>query len=463
MRLSAKLRHHLERQMIKRGLVWPMLPILASEIEEVSAPPLADGQRRITLLALNPDRFNTDLDILASTGRFRILRFPFDYQALVLLAFYRADQRADKIRFYAPASDDVALLSARSRCRRYLRRLLPKLFAKLGVDAVMSAAFSYRQDFELGSVADETGTPWFVMHSECFKPSIGHQRDLVKLGQSFGQFTGTKLLVHNDLARDLFIESGYVTEDKALTSGCLRMDEFVKGLANGKSHTKSKRKTVVFFSFFHGICLGTNLDLAQKKLKGNWSSDGITGFVKLFEGCHLALAELASEHPEIDVIIKCKWGQGWFERIRDAMGEGGLDSDNIPNLTLVDDVPAHDLIDRADVVVSFGSTTLAEAGIAGKPIVFPYFAEVHRPEYTNHVFCRDDLHLFDVAESPEMIKALVVRRLEDPVVDPEIMRDRLEFFERYVCKADGNSVDRYARQIEEAVMDSRLNGQQAAE
>jgi len=443
--------------MMRRGLVWPLLPLLASEIEEVRVPAAAEGQRQRTLLALNAKRFSTDLEILARTGRFRVLRFPFDYQALVLLAFFQAEQRKDYYRFYSPLADDRAMLSARSRCRHYLRRLLPRLFAKLGVDAVISAALGYKQDFDLGAVAHEIGTPWIVMHRETFKSSIGHQRDVVKFGQSFGRFSGTKLLLHNDLTRDLFIESGFIEPEDALTSGCMRMDDFIGNLANEMPACSSERKTVVFFSFFHSICLGSNIELLQTKLKGTWSQDGEEGFVKLFEGSHGALAELARDHPDIDVIIKCKWGKGWFERIEDAVRARGMDPETMPNLKLVDDEPAHDLIDRADVVVSFGSTTVAEAAIAGKPVVFPYFAEVHRPHYTDYVLCRDDRHLFDVAESPEMIKTLVLHRLEDPCIDPEIMRGRVAFFERYVCKADVNSVDVCARQIEEAIAESKMH------
>jgi lipid A disaccharide synthetase len=128
-----------------------------------------------------------------------------------------------------------------------------------------------------------------------------------------------------------------------------------------------------------------------------------------------------------------------------------LELSEIPNLKLDAETPAHQLIEAADVVVSFGSTTMAEAALAGKPVVVPYFAEVHRNDYTDYVFCRDDLHLFDVAESPEAIEQLVQQRLLDPVIEAAVMEHRAAFFERYVSNCEGNSLDQYLAAIEDAI------------
>jgi len=444
MDLWAKVRDKLLRQCMRFNLVQPVFWFILRAVSEVPSPAADNSPPKPTLLALNPMRFRGDLDILANSGRYRVLRFPFKYQASLVLAFYRPQDRADVFRFYAPDSTDE-LLVRRTRLHRYLGRLLPPLFERLGVDAVISPAIHYKQDIDIGAAAHNLKTPWIVMHRENFKASPGHRADILTLGHSYRRFLGSRLIVQNEIMRRALIESGFVSPDRISNCGCLRMDAFTAAIRMPAETGTKSRKSVVFFSFFHGVCIAPLREHILADFDIVWSKDGNSGFVELFNETHGALGELARDHPEIDFVIKPKWGKPrWFDMIRNAIRQRGIEPDQLSNLVLTDDQPVVDLIRQADVVVSFGSSTMVEAAFAGKPVIVPYFAEALSAQYRNYVHCQEDFGLFDIVASAEALKDMVLTRLAHPEINPEIERGRQELFDRYLGSGDDSALNRHA-------------------
>ena len=97
----------------------------------------------------------------------------------------------------------------------------------------------------------------------------------------------------------------------------------------------------------------------------------------------------------------------------------------------------------------FGSTTILDAGLGGKPVVIPHFEEVNRKPYSEHVLLREHYDLYDVAKSPESFANLIVERLGNPFIDEEISVKRQKAFEKWISPLDAAATERYLELLTE--------------
>ena len=135
----------------------------------------------------------------------------------------------------------------------------------------------------------------------------------------------------------------------SLEDSVLRADDKI----GKKTALADECKRVSFFSFAPGACL-PHLQLEY------WPKDPKAGFVTFFRNAHVGFAELARERPDIEFVIKPKWGDRWIREIESVLRQGGVPAD-LPNLTIDATLDAHELILASNVVLGFGST-LANAG-----------------------------------------------------------------------------------------------------
>ncbi len=88
-----------------------------------------------------------------------------------------------------------------------------------------------------------------------------------------------------------------------------------------------------------------------------------------------------------------------------------------------------------------------EASIAGKPIIYPLFAEAGDKKYSDFICFSDALDMFDVAENSENYKKIIMNRFDSFKVSKEVMKLRGVQFERYVSTLKSNSTQKYAELI----------------
>ncbi len=408
-----------------------------------------------TILAINSKRFRDDPQHLIETGKFRVLGLGFDWLAILGSQFYAPGM--GRARYHPEADETLAL--AQKRYWEFLSEFLPRLYRKLGVDCVVSACIDYPQDFDWGVITHRTGTPFIIFHKENLATSPGMIERFETWSGSLGKFKGTHVIVHNDTVRQALIRPGYVQPDQISSLGCLRMDAFLNDIRNGKAETSTReRPLVTFFSFGPGIGLG--------KLFGGprlWPDEaGGIGFFKAFRSAHIAIARLAQDHPDIDVIIKPKWGGDWIEKIIDVLHNTGIDIDDIPNLSIQPDVSAQDLIFSSTVVVSYGSTVQLEAAVAGKPVVVPFLDEMHEDRYQDLIFFRDQMDdLFDVARTDIEFRSIIEKRLKDPEISERCMTQRRKSFDSLVSCIQGGAADRYSDFVLQSIAKQKAINQAA--
>lgn len=424
-----------------RGIYWPLLWRFRRGIYEVTVPGIRPAPGVPAVLALSPMRFRSDLEVMAATGRVRI--FAMDKPTLNILTNLYYDGLAPRYPDLHNAPEGSRIRVVQKRFQAYLEGLLTILYDERGIGVVLSAAYYYAQEQDIAMVSQRLGYPWVVLHKENLATAPAHRKVFEDLCRVMNGFKGERVVVHNMPMREALIDCGFAEPAKVSALGCLRMDGFLDRIAAGAPAVTSRRKKVVLFSFFHtnGLYSFTTDPFPPKR---------DFGFVRLFEDCHAEFARLALERPDVDFVIKPKWGGGaWQREIELAVRMTGVELRDIANLVVSPDANVHDLILASDVVVGFGSTTLLEAGIAGKPVVMPLFHEATHEQFKDHLVLTENASdLFLVAHSPEEYRTLIVASLDNSHVSSGMMMKRAEAFERFVTPLAGGAVARYVAEIE---------------
>jgi hypothetical protein len=395
------------------------------------------------LLVLSPERFGKDLEALAGTGRFRILLSPVNWQMGLFSLFFPTGLTNRQL---ASHQGDPELEACQRSYREFLEVFLARIFRAKKINCVIGANFWYHQDIHWGAVAKAIGVPYVVFFKECFRTQERDQQWIVdnccRLG---GTFEGTLLTTHNDLIRGLLINCNYVDKKNSQTVGIPRMDEFVRRLPNlPKRIDPSENPFVTLFSFNPGIGLG-------EKGIPPWPGDEKKGWADLFQKVHAGFASLAIHHPEKTFIIKPKWGGKWIERIESAIAEIGENFSEIPNLKIVLDKNAHDLIEKSQVVCCFNSSTMLEAAVTKRAVIVPHFEDAIPEEFAGFVKFRDRDDLFEIARSQEEMIDLISQRLRVYEVDSQIQEARNLEFEKWLSGLNGTATEKWCEAIEAVI------------
>ena len=431
------------------GFTWPIVYLSTKFIADVSPISNDKNYKKITLLAINPVRFRGDLEILANSNNFRVLKVPLDWQCKILNLYW--PKKIDFQKYYKPDPiKDQSIIRLQSKLRTFLKIYLTALYKKLGVDGVIGAGLNYKQDYDWGFVSEEIGVPYIVLVRENIANSAEWRNDKLMQYERMKEFKGSYIIVHNRSMMDLVIQSGHITPDKISSLGCLRMDKYVKKVKvhNDDSNNKpfTGRKKTTLFSFAHGTGLG-----GLGVIKHYWSEKH--GFVKLFEHVHVSFAKLAMENKEVDFIIKPKWGGRWVTMIDNVLRDNHIKVNNIDNLCIIPDANVHDLIFESDVICAFQSTTMLEAAIhADKKVIIPFFDEAKYIEYEGYIQSKDDYYLFDLANSVREFEEHIIEGLRMPKrLDDYLLQKRYRLFEKYVSSMEGNSLDKYTKVIKKVI------------
>jgi hypothetical protein len=436
-----RFKRFVRRTMLSMGIYGPLLRKVVRSAE-VYGPKNENAE--YTLLALKPERFRGDLDILAEQFGFRILKLKKGWQQKLLELHWESGFSL-QLSYYYP-EQGTQNMRIQQRVRSFLRRFLPMLLEELKIDCVLGASTYYLDDWDYANVLHEMRFPYVVIYRECLQASDKNIQFQKELTGRLRSFKGSHLLLHNEVTRKAFIDAEYVEPERVSAPGCMRMDPFIQAArkqAEQPRQASGRRKRATLFSFVH--CSGL------PHIGNDFIKERDKGFVKLFDETHVAFIKLAVEHPEIDFVLKPKWGAGWIDEMQIPLTPHGIDIRKVENLRILPEADAQQVILDSDVVIGFGSTTLLEAGIAARAVIIPHFAEAVEKEYEEYVLLRGDYDAFDIATSPEHLRKLVLKRLEDPVVPDDVLQRRNDVFERYVSPLRGDASEKYAEIIKQVI------------
>lgn len=399
-----------------------------------------------TLIALNSHRFRGELEVLIKND-FRIIKAPYDLQTRLLGLFF---ETGDDV---LAAAQSPTLMVRRQNLRTALRGILAPVYAELGVDATIGAALHYKQDLDWGATSQSLGYPYIILHRENLAASQS-VIDLYEMrAKQIDPFAGGLIGFHNEIMRKIFVDSGYVPPDRAAVTGAMRMDNLIARLPCAPPPPGPQRVTL--FSFGPGAGI---IDSSPP----NWPKERQNYLWELCVETHVAVLEFARDNPNVEVIVKPKWGGSWIDNLLQLYAERGLDPSDVPNFTIIAEADVQALIETSHVVIGFASTTLLEAAIMGRPVIVPWFAEAVKEEWQSRLLFRQDRDIFDCANSPAELKTLIGGRLNNPVIDPPVAERRRQVFAKYVAPLDGSAAARTAEAFRTLIDTSRKDRHRAA-
>lgn len=431
---------------IRMRLYQLLSQIYASCIGEVSTDGAiqrstgkGDGDKP-TALVLSYEQFRGDIEDLAATGQVRILCLKEHWLTRLMFQFYpEGVGLAKHVPYFNPTQQDVTW-APKQQYRAFLKQFLPRLFDRLGVDILISHHVHCRQDFDWGAVSDELGYPYLVINRENLFVSeyirnLAHRRI-----SRLGQFEGRYVTVHNKVAEQVISGSGYVSKNHIHVLGCIRMDRFLKRLKTFGRPSQEK-PAITFFTYLTRA--GRGEDYGPK---AQCSS------------VHRLLAEIAHENPAIEVIFKVKptFYNTWKRMFDEATANFPVAVDQLDNLHISTTLPAHDLIERSNVIIGFNSTTVLEASIADRHVIVPYFGPWQEERYSEHVYLPDKMHLFNVPSDIEDMKRMIFKCLKSQKVDNTFLAERRSLFEEYVSPLDGSATAKHIQLIKTIYQEHRV-------
>jgi hypothetical protein len=435
------------KQAIRFGLRTPARKVIIEALASLCAlqtkpkEPFANADSQIPrILMLSSSRFGLDLDILAQTGDFHILLAPEWWQTGLISLFYPSGLNN---RQMAHHQGDSNLRACQEEYRAFLEVFMAKLTRTKNIKCVVGVNYWYHQDSHWGAVSDSIGIPYIVFFKEGFRTQEPDRKTVnIRCEQMGGRFEGSVLATQNEVVRKIMLECGYVSEENSKTVGIPRMDSFVRVLADLPDRIiPSENPIVTLFSFNPGNGL---------LVKGvdPWPDDENEGWGPLFDEVHRGFAELACLHPNVTFFIKLKWGGKWVDRIEETISATGKSLSEHPNLKIVLNESAHELIEKSQVVCCYNSSTMLEAGVTKRAVVVPHFDSVIRKDLLEFVkfHGRDDL--FDLARSKGQMIEMISSRLQPYELDGAVIDAREKEFEKWLSGLDGSATQKWSETIQ---------------
>jgi len=425
---------------------------------------------KITILALNGNKFRGDLECLSGVENFRVLTMESMWQTILVYAFTRTKVGFSDY-FHAETGSDIYLL--KEKINIFFNGFISAILKLIKIDCVITVNYRYTEDLPWVMHFEKKGIPHICLFRESLAIRDHVNDSLTALSRRCRGYPVTHVIAGNQMIRDSFVKSGFVTEGQTSVCGVLRMDILLKLINSGNSNlliiNKNRRKRVILFYFSYLIPLfgkkelSLNDRLSDNSTKYSYVADLWPKRIDLFEDLHMSFIQLAIKYPEVDFVLKPTLeGMGksasWDSYIK-FVNKSGIDLSRLKNYTIEPDANVHDLIMNSDVIIALQSTTAAESAIAGKPVIFPLFYNFRQTKIFNNFIWKDYLDLFDVAEGPDELESLVVERLRNPEVNENIMEGRRGLFKKVFSDIEGVALERYVETIKNVLNSAKSRNQ----
>jgi len=425
---------------------------------------------KITILALSVNKFRGDTECLSQVNNFRILTIDNNMWQTMLVYYFMKKKIFPAV--FMNAEDDSDIGRCRNKINVFFDGFISALLKLIRIDCVITVSNKYLEDLPWVMHFEKEGIPHICLYREGFLSFDRAYDGVTARNSRFKGYPVTHLIVQNQVLRKSFVEAGFVTEGQVSVCGALRMDDLLKQVNAGKggpiSKYEKRRKRVILFYISYKKSLFGKEKLAEfEKIHGSKYSYAEVIWphrFDLFRDLHISIIRLAQKLPDVDFVIKPKRSYmnkknvSWDEYLG-IVNEMGVDFSKLKNYTIEPDANAHDLILNSDVVIALQSSTVLEAAIAGKPVIFPLFYNYKETKNFNDFSYRNHIDLFDVAESAEELEALIIKTLENPKIDNKTMGGRRELFKEWYSDLDGVALKKYSETIEKFVASAKVKNQ----
>lgn len=416
------------KKVIRRILASkPLLPLLLKYISSKIVKINDNLHPQLGILVLDRERFwPGELERLGE--KTQLYEFPSDIRNFLYALFFNSEE-VSALRTYNVTGD---FKKKERKFINFLRGFIPKLASRIGFHCVITCNYIYVQNKLIAKACKMTSIPFVDIDRESKQDANLNNRfkDKYRKLQLHMGFFGNAICVYNENMKELLCDLNACSPEDIFVVGALRTDVLVNYRRTEKDNHPIQ---VTLFSFRH-MPIGSD----GIGYRGGFSPDGSKGYVRLFDGVHSAIGELASRNPQVKFVIKTKWLSGWHDYIEDSFKKNGFPFERLPNVSIIgEDGDAIGLILKSAVVIGLNSMTLVQARLAQKAAVIPYFDEI-AGKYSDTLQYKDILDEFTVAHTREKLVESVQNHIDNPAEVPSKAR----VFDRYVGYTDGNNLDR---------------------
>ncbi len=410
-------------------LPWLAAAILVSIPQplfpEESVQP-SSRRRRILVLNFGKDEFFRDIEeIFRGDTAFELVTWP--HNALSAIAEVLLDR---SLRHNTYLTNDPAIEATKTRYRRFLGSMWRYHQLLKPIDAVISANFGYCIQREFATALETRGTPFLIVQKENLNAATEDRRRIwhaiYKNGR--GKFGGRKILVYNQMERDLEVTSGVAGPERVEIVGMPRLDRLHRWRReHAEQEVNGGAAKVLFFSFSRSDKLPQESGIAKDW--GEFCAD-----------THRAMVELARSWPEIEFVAKTKGIGRQDEELYQILSSAAKEPP--PNLRVVSGGDAFQLMTESRVVVGFNTTGLIEALALGKAVIVPRFGEANDPQLRNLIIDLGDAVAY--ADSPQQLQELVALYATRPVTSTHDLTPNVKKILKYWVGNDDGEAGRRA-------------------
>ena len=398
------------------------------------------SSNKINILALSPGIFRGDLEILSNSNEVNMYKIHHGWQRLITHAFY--PKNTDATDYYRK-SKPKDLIEAQNKLREFLTVLLTYLYSKIKIDIIVIPNVRYLEDLDWCFVSRSLGIKIVLMFREGLIMFRRGYEGTLNRHKMFGSFEGDHIIVHNQITRKMFIESGFAEARQISVNGMLRIDELIKKVNSEKYHTKNQ------ITLFYFRC---DKNPFGRRVSGSYVPPGVP--CKIYKDTILCLIDLARSDASLNVVIKPKPKDFANGELIKFLEDNQVSLDQIPNVKILPYENVHDLIIESKVIIGLQTTAILEAAVANKPIIFPYFDEFRNSAWSKRFGYKKYLDLFSAASSKDDLEKKILSYMKKYTISNEVRKQRNNLIEKYLSSLSGNATSLYLRSLRGVINDN---------
>ena len=268
----------------------------------------------------------------------------------------------------------------------YITNLLKFLKKKYKIKFVINFAIHYKSEFLYDDISNRLNLKFITLHRECLFASENIINFNMSKLKNHIRYKGHKIIVHNEICKKIFYESGFCDKEKIEVIGPLRVDDNVK--FKNEIKTLKKSKTILFYIFGTGAMIMRNHGYGSEWIENGWNN--------LLKNTYKSLIKLAEKYNECEFIFKAKFANSDFFSYHDILTK----KFNGKNIKFETEEKNYSLLKRSDLVIAFNSTTVIEALLFNKNLLMPFFDEAQKIEYSKYIAYKEikDTEIFCKSE-----------------------------------------------------------------
>ena len=394
-------------------------------------------KKDLILFVLQWDLFRGDLESLASAEDVRVLIIPTRWQKIIHESFY--SYSVDIIDYYH-SSNDSEIHRCQTKLKYFMQPFFHLLKKEFKVKVVIAPNMRYVISLDWGRVAQSIGISSVVLFREGLVNYPRSYDGTLLRQKKFGAFFGDHLIVINNEIKNVFIDSGFASQEQISVVGAPRMDNLVK--IASKVRREKQLKTTKDCKYTQVLVLFFSPGKFQKGFvdqDGLWRPPGVPE--KLFYEVFEVLFAFAKSHPMNTILIKPK---------NDALSIKDLyrtfpNLDEIlkghPNIKINANADLHKELERSSVTVGLNSTAVLEAGLFGRRLILPFFNEFRSSEWSARFGFKNNLNAFDIPKDKEDLQKMLKDCLTSSIASPRQIEERLALFDKWVSRCDASATD----------------------